>query len=261
MNRKNKEIDLKSRDLKGFSSENAGFLEKLNYKNKSLKYVIKGILEEEKLELVMHFPHSSLDVPESFWNDVDITKDYFNKINLKMSDVLLLDLFSDWDFKKIIASYSRLYVDVEKYWDEEKESMSRYGMGAIYTKDLYGNKLHKKTSTFVKEAKSYYERYHEELSKACNSENDILLLDIHSFNKEIVSIFSKSSSLPDICIGVNNDHSYNKGIVDRIIKWCNANNISYALNYPYSGAMYPNKTNKKNKIYSIMLEFNKSFYL
>lgn len=38
-----------------------------------------------------------------------------------MSDLLLLELFASWNYKKVIAPYSRLYVDVEKYWGDEKK--------------------------------------------------------------------------------------------------------------------------------------------
>ena len=94
---------------------------KHKYKNKTLKDLISEFAKENNLKIIMHFPHSSLDVPDSFWDDVNINKEYFTHINLLMSDVLLLEYFKDWDYEKIIAPYSRLYVDVEKYWDEDSK--------------------------------------------------------------------------------------------------------------------------------------------
>lgn len=133
----------------------------------SLRKTIDSFAKENDLEIILHIPHSSLDVPPSFWKDVTISKEYFTAINLKMSDLLLLDLFKDWPYKKIIAPYSRLYVDVEKYWDEEKEVMAKYGMGAIYKKDIYGNPLHKITKEFLLEGKNYYDNHHKKLSEIC----------------------------------------------------------------------------------------------
>lgn len=231
------------------------------YKDRELKCIIDEFVDENNLKVVMHFPHSSLDVPKSFYDDVEIDLNYFQKINIKMSDVLLLDLFKNWNYEKIIAPYSRLYVDVEKYWDDKKETMAKYGMGAIYIKDLNGNKLHNKTREFVLKAKKYYDRHHKKLSTACDVEQDVLILDIHSFNYEMSRFATNKEYLPDICIGVNNDESKNDKLLNRVKLWCKANGISYRINYPYKGSILPNKTSKKNKVYSLMLEINKKWYL
>lgn len=162
---------------------------KMEYKGTSLKSLIERFAEERRLKIVVHFPHSSLEVPDSFWEDVDIDRSYFRFINLKMSDLLLVDLFADWGEERVIAPYSRLYVDVEKYWDEDREIMSKYGMGAVYEKDVFGRALHRRTAPFMKEAKTYYDSHHEALSRACESERDVLLLDMHSFNADMAGIF------------------------------------------------------------------------
>ena len=235
---------------------------KHKYKNKTLKDLISEFAKENNLKIVMHFPHSSLDVPDSFWDDVNINKEYFLHINLLMSDVLLLEYFKDWEYEKIIAPYSRLYVDVEKYWDEDKELMAKHGMGAIYTKDIYGNDLHIKSNKFIKEAKAYYDKHHERLSKACDIDQDVLLLDIHSFNNKMSSFVKKRRHLPDVCIGVNNDESKNNDLLNEIKLWNKINHaFKYKINFPYSGSIMPNYRNGKNKIYSIMFEFNKRWYL
>lgn len=111
------------------------------------------------------------------------------------------------------------------------------------------------------EAKKYYDDHHDKLSKACDTEKDVLLLDIHSFNFAMSRFVTNKTNLPDICIGVNNDESKNKMLLYKIERWCKANNISYRINFPYSGAIMPNKRKRKNKIYSIMFELNKEWYL
>ncbi len=232
------------------------------YKDKPLKFVIDEFANENNLKVVMHFPHSSLDVPPSFWKDVDIDETYFTKINLKMSDLHLLEIFKDWHYEKVIAPYSRLYVDVEKYWNERKEEMSKYGMGAVYSKDAYGKSLHKKSEEFIIEAKRYYQTHHNLLSKACACKEDVLILDIHSFNYEMARFLTKRKTLPDVCLGVNNDESYSPELVKRILIWNKVNNVfSYKINFPYKGTILPNKRRKGQKIYSLMFEFNKTWYL
>lgn len=222
----------------------------------SLYKIIKEYAIINKFDVIMHFPHSSLDLPESIYKDSYLDKDELNQLTLKMGDVLLLELFKYWDFEKVIAKYSRIYVDVEKYWNHDEEVMSKYGMGAIYTKDLYGRKLHKCSEDFMKEAKDYYDRYHNNLKEKCKG-RDVLILDIHSFNDEMANVFSEGS-YPDICVGYN-DGDKDDVLISLIHQWCSDNNISYMDNYPYSGSM--SIDNKDNRIISIMLEINKKYYL
>jgi len=232
------------------------------YKGKPIKFVIEEFARENNLKVVMHFPHSSLEVAASFWKDVDIDKAYFTKINLLMSDLFLLDLFKDWNYEKVIAPYSRLYVDVEKYWNDAEEVMSKYGMGAIYTKDINGQPLHKKTSEFVEEAKRYYEEHHRTLSKACEGDQDVLILDMHSFNFRMSRFVTNKLNLPDVCLGVNDDGSRSDDLLRKIKVWNKANKaFRFRINYPYKGSIMPNKKRNGQRIYSLMFEFNKKWYL
>ena len=236
---------------------------KLAYYAKSdFKKVIDRYANKYGLKVILHFPHSSLDVPDSIYDDLLIGKEKFTFLNLKMSDVLLLELFKGWDYEKIIAPYSRLYVDVERYWDESLEAMAKFGMGPVYEKDLYGKPLHKKEEGFMEEAKKYYEQYQEKLSLACDSQNDVLLLDIHSFSREMADIPSVQPSLPDICFGHNLDSSFPKELLEEILVWNEANKaFTYSINKPYKGSMMPHHNKGKNKVYSLMLELNKAWYL
>ena len=232
------------------------------YKGKPIKYVIEEFARENNLKVVMHFPHSSLGVPDSFWKDVVIDQTSFTKINFLMSDLLLLELFEFWNYEKVIAPYSRLYVDVEKYWNDAEENMSKYGMGAIYTKDVYGKTLHKKSLEFVEEAKNYYEDHHRKLSAACDVDQDILILDMHSFNFEMSRFVTKKLILPEVCLGVNDDDSRSDDLIWRIKVWNKVNRaFSCRINFPYQGSILPNRKRKGQKIYSLMFEFNKKWYI
>lgn len=226
-----------------------------------LKTIIDSYARKKKAKIIMHFPHSSLEVPNSFWDDVEISEGHFRKINLLMSDLHLLELFADWPYEKVVAPYSRLYVDVEKYWDEEKEEMASFGMGAVYSKDLFGEKLHQRNPSFLLEAKAYYDEHQEKLSKACDLDQDVLILDIHSFNRRMAEVKGSCPFLPDLCIGYNEDDSCPEELVKEVAIWAKEREISHRFNYPYAGAMYPNRTNGRNRIYSLMFEFNKRWYL
>lgn len=68
--------------------------------------------------------------------------------------------------------------------------------------------------------------------------------------------------LPDICFGLNNDDSSCPDLVEEIIKWGKVNrSFTYAINYPYQGSILLNRMRENQKIYSLMLEITKAFYL
>lgn len=74
---------------------------------------------------------------------------------------------------------------MEKYWDDNLEIMSKYGMDAVYKQNIYKRAHHKRTDRFMEEAYDYYNNYHQKLGEMCagNNGEDVLLLDIHSFSK------------------------------------------------------------------------------
>ena len=70
--------------------------------NKEKRYM------KEKFKLLLHMPHVSLKVPKYFYKGLLISKEEFNKYNLKNSDVLLDHLFKNLKGIKIKPKYSRM---------------------------------------------------------------------------------------------------------------------------------------------------------
>ena len=88
----------------------------------------------------------------------------------------------------------------------------------------------------------------------------VVLVDCHSFSRDIIMVKKNQKDLPEICIGFN-------GKKDKLSKSCIDffKNLGYKVksNYPYSGTMIPNSfINKQNfKLKSIMIEINKELYV
>jgi N-formylglutamate amidohydrolase len=126
-----------------------------------------------------------------------------------MSDIGVDYLFKDIIAKRIKAKYSRLYCDVEKFKDETKEFMSKYGQGVIYTHTYDGMLFHQHDDKYKKKVYKYYDRYHKRLdrvSKRLLSKNDkLLILDIHSYSDELASKHHEGP-FPNICIGIKKDY-------------------------------------------------------
>lgn len=234
----------------------------------------KRIKVEEFLEhlskrfgkIIFHIPHASTELPDEFFEGLEppfvkegkgTTELYLT--NLKMSDVLVLDLVKGLPYGKVVAPYSRLFCDVERYWDDNKERMSKYGMGAVYTKDYLGRTLRKENKLYKAKAKEYYDKHHSSLLEAVKrAEGDVLLIDLHSFGPDIVSVISKGP-YPDICIGYNEGNK-NGELISEIERFCDARGLTHQRNIPYSGSMtVPNIKGKT--VRSIMIEINKRVYL
>lgn len=234
----------------------------------------KSIKVEEFLEhlskrfgkIIFHIPHASTELPDEFFEGLEspfaregkgTTELYLT--NLKMSDVLLLDLVKGLPYEKVVAPYSRLYCDVERYWDDAKEMMSKHGMGVVYTKDYLGRTLRKENQEYKAKVKEYYDRHHSSLLEAVKrAEGDVLLIDLHSFGLDIASVITKGP-YPDICIGYNDGGGDEKFIAE-IERFCDSYGLSHQRNYPYSGSMIVPKV-KGKRVRSIMIEISKRVYL
>lgn len=107
----------------------------------------------------------------------------------------------------MVFKYSRIFCDVERFRDDEKEKMALKGMGVVYTRDLdtlitLPNKKYKRIVL-----KSYYDKYHNKLDKrvvnGLKKNDNCLIIDLHSFSDMMVNKLFKSKDNPDICLGVD----------------------------------------------------------
>lgn len=222
---------------------------------------------KEKIKVLLHMPHVSLKVPKVFYKGLLISKEEFNLYNLKTSDVLVDELFKNFKGIRIKPKYSRMFCDVERFKDDSKEIMSKTGQGVIYTHTFDGKMFHQHDNNYRKKVLKYYDIYHKKLDNICKNilkrGYTLLILDLHSYSNNQAKCINDSLKYPDICIGVDYDF-YSKEILDKIINLIKRKNLSYKINFPYSGSIVPNciYTNKvKGKIISIMLEINKEVYL
>lgn len=220
-----------------------------------------------KNKIILHLPHSSLELPDTFYNeDLLASKEEIEYYNLQVTDLYTDDLFSSELYDSVKAKYSRLFCDVERFPIDIKEEMSKYGRGMIYTKDLKGNIIRKSNNLYKKEVlNNYYNQYHTQFSEKINyelSKNDkVIIIDCHSFGSDVIESMADMPLLPDICIGFNNVNNRNyKLIITSLIYFTNLG-YNVMLNYPYKGSIVPNKIKNKKNLYSMMIEINKEVYL
>lgn len=220
-----------------------------------------------KNKIILNIPHSSLLLPKEFINkEKNLTYDGIKKFNYNITDLFTDKLFSSKLHTHIKAKYSRIACDVEKFVDDDKEVMSKYGLGVIYKNDLNQNSIFKELDEKYKEMiiKKYYIPYHAKLNKVVKhiKGRKVILVDCHSFSKDIIVDEAKKTDLPDVCIGYNS-YCFSQQLVDYTCKYFKNLGYSVGINYPYQGAIVPNClfNSTTNNFYSIMIEINKRLYL
>ena len=225
------------------------------------------------VEIIKHIPHASLDFPKEY----DESSKYliygldYKKQNFKLADLFVDELFSDIPGITIKAKYSRMYCDVERYKDDNKEPMTKYGQGYIYTKNIFGGRDYLRNLTsdgadLLEGIDVYYDEHHhrltEEVKNILSKGKKVLILDLHSFSEELVSKLGKNAPYPDICIGLNSGN-FDQRIVNAIIDRIKKKGYTYQINYPYEGSILPTGLSKEelDNVYSVMIEVNKRVYL
>jgi N-formylglutamate amidohydrolase len=159
---------------------------------------------------ILHIPHAGREVParyhESYIGGLD---------TISAETEILGDLWTDQLFAServeslsVVFPYSRVFVDVERFRDDDAEPMAKRGMGALY---LNGHDLRPIRSAPSDEERNeilsrYYDPHHDQLTRlvdeAINEHGRALIIDCHSFPKERLAYEDLSShDRPEICIG------------------------------------------------------------
>jgi N-formylglutamate deformylase len=214
--------------------------------------------------IILHIPHSSARIPvkDGFLIDENELR---NELNL-LTDWFTNDLF-DLPYPKVIAPFSRLFCDVERFPDDKSEIMSQYGMGMCYTHLDNGKLMRNVNAELRKRIKSdYYDPHHKRLedltAEMLARYGTALIIDCHSFedlpnNRDLI----KEIPRPDFCIGTDNyhtPHNLTKNIKEYLIK----KGFNVEINKPYSGTLIPLKYYKKDKnVIGIMIEVNRKLYM
>jgi N-formylglutamate deformylase len=216
-------------------------------------------------KLILHIPHSSTNIPF-----LDGYVDDENKIQneiVKLTDWYTEELFFSETDTMIVAPFSRLFCDVERFINDDEEIMSKVGMGATYELFDDGTLLRKLTPKLRKKIlKDYYHKHHiafnVEVDRQLKQYGKVLILDCHSFspipfNRDL----DKNTNRPDFNIGTDTFHTPNK-LIDKTIQFFDNLSYSCGLNWPYNGSIVPINHYQKNKnVKTIMLEINRNLYL
>lgn len=214
--------------------------------------------------IILHIPHSSIEIPfmEGFVIDENELK---NEINL-LTDWFTDDLFN-LPFSRVLAQFSRLFCDVERFPDDASEIMASRGMGMCYT-HFDSGMLMRTVDTELRDRikTSFYDPHHEQLESlttdALTERGKVNIIDCHSFeespNKRDLN---KEMPRPDFCIGADDFHTPHN-LTMRVVEFLSAKGYSVKVNNPYSGTIIPLKYYlKESNVVGIMIEVNRRLYM
>lgn len=186
---------------------------------------------------------------------------------LKLTDWYTDDLFYSDEDEMIVAEFSRIFCDPERFPDNSQEIMAQFGMGILYEKNDDGATIRKLTPELKEKVLTkYYWKHHEKLSNAVknqlNFNRKALIIDCHSFpSKPLKRDIDTKPNRPDFNIGTDSYHTP-KLLIDLSMAYFESKGYTVGLNWPYRGSIVPLEHYHKNKkVESIMLEINRALYL
>lgn len=216
-------------------------------------------------KLVLHIPHSSTEIPlrEGYVS----TQEEINQEIIKLTDWYTDDLFDSEKDDKIVAPFSRIFCDVERFADDDLEVMAKFGMGVLYEKLDNGNQLRTVTSKLKSDVlKDYYWKHHNKLNDVVKNHleqtESCLILDCHSFpSSPLTRALVQDHKTPDFNIGTDSYHTPSN-FIQASREFFKSRGLSLGIDTPYSGSIVPIEYYQKDpRVSSIMLEVNRRMYL
>ena len=216
-------------------------------------------------KLMLHVPHAATSLPSE--EGFILNNEKIQQEITKLTDWYTDDLFYSETDEMIVAPFSRIFCDVERFENDDEEVMSKVGMGVLYERFDDDELLRTVTPKLREEViQNYYRPHHNALTLAVQTQLDIegncLIIDCHSFpSTPLLKGLDQSTNRPDFNIGTDAFHTP-KNLIDQAVAYFKYKGYSLVVDWPYSGTIVPMTYYKKDKrVQSIMLEVNRKLYL
>ena len=215
--------------------------------------------------LILHIPHASTIIP--FRDGFVLDDDALRAEQLILTDWHTDDLFANTRDIAVVAPFSRIFCDPERFPDDSQEVMSRCGMGVCYTHTDAGQEM-RRLDPSVRERilNDYYRPHHARLSAAVRSALErhgrATIIDCHSYPAlPLHRDLDQTPERPDYNIGTDAFHTPPE-LVEAARAYFAKHNHSLWVDLPYRGSLVPSEYYQRDaRVRSIMLEVNRSLYL
>lgn len=216
-------------------------------------------------KIILHIPHSSIYIP--FYDGYVVKKEEIEAEQLIHTDWYTDDLFQSENSVQIIAGFSRVFCDPERFENDSLEVMAASGMGVLYEKKDNGERL-RIIEDQLRELilAGYYRVHHQHFTESVKEQlkenGSVLIIDCHSFpSRPLTRDLNKDESRPDYNIGTDPFHTP-VVLVEHAKHFFEKRNLSFGIDWPYSGSIVPAEHYLKDRrVQTIMLEINRKLYL
>jgi N-formylglutamate amidohydrolase len=215
--------------------------------------------------LILHIPHASTDIP--FRDGYLLDDDSLRAEQLLLTDWHTDELFRNAQDIAVVAPFSRIFCDPERFADDAQEVMAQVGMGVCYTHTDDGRAM-RRVEPALRERilRSFYAPHHQRLSDAVNAalaqHGRATLIDCHSYpGRPLRRDLDQDPVRPDYNIGTDAFHTPPE-LVEAARAYFAQQGHSLWVDRPYRGALVPLEHYQRDaRVRSIMLEVNRDLYL
>ena len=223
------------------------------------------------IPLVVHVPHGSREIPETFRTQFALTDDELRNEILAMTDAYTDELFQatiELGGLMFVNQTSRLVMDPERFPDDEEEPMSAKGMGAIYTNTSHSSRL--RVESFSPDEHNdvmeklywpYARALGDVVTECLDRFSTCLIIDAHSFPSEPLPYEDARLERPDICFGHDPYHAPSD-VLGKLKAICSDRGRHVADNSPFAGSYVPLRYyGSDSQVKSLMIEINRGQYM
>ncbi len=214
--------------------------------------------------VVIHVPHSSRLIPVEFRGQFGCSQQQIDGAHAALVDHDT-DVMASGFTSVVQFPFSRLLLDVERFWDDSAESMAAIGMGAIYSVDHELRSLERHITDADKaRLKQLYEEHHlalETAVDACLATHDrCLIIDLHSYPTEKLPYELSDGHRPQLCIGADQVHTPTR-LIEQVERIGAEHGFETAVNSPFAGSIVPLKHYQQDlRVNTVMLEWRRDTY-
>ncbi len=217
------------------------------------------------MELILHIPHASTAIPDRTGYVVD--DDVLQRELLLLTDWHTDDLYGNDQDTAVVAPFSRLFCDAERFPDDAREVMAATGMGVLYTRTDSGLPMRTVDAELRERIlRNWYTPHHDRLRATVEEQlhrhGTALIVDCHSYPDEpLQRDLDRTPGRPAFSIGTDPLHTP-PALIEASVAYFAAHGHTLAIDRPYRGTLVPTPWYCTDpRVRSIMLEVNRKLYL
>jgi N-formylglutamate amidohydrolase len=217
------------------------------------------------MHLILHIPHASTAIPDR--NGYVVDDATLAHELLLLTDWHTDDLYANEHDTAVVAPFSRLFCDAERFPDDAREVMAAQGMGVLYTHTDSGRPMRSVDAALRERIlRTWFTPHHERLRAAVQEQLDLrgtaLIVDCHSYPDEpLRRDLDRTPGRPAFSIGTDPLHTP-PALIAAAVDFFAAHGYDLAIDRPYRGTLVPEPWYGRDaRVRSIMLEVNRALYL